>query len=173
MALSPPIEQTPDEVRTLLSPLRNRFSIAVYCAGNTFAVGAIIRVAHSFLAKEILLIGEDTYYSKASMAMEKYECIHTFKDNNSFLSHIATRPLWAIEKDIADCSLPTIATFPDDVVFLFGSERFGLSPEILEHCSQRVGIPMYGINHSFPLAVAAGIVLYAWSTRHYTHGAIV
>ncbi len=28
-----------------------------------------------------------------------------------------------------------------------------------------VGIPMYGVNHSFPVAVAAGIVLSDWARR--------
>ena len=30
-----------------------------------------------------------------------------------------------------------------------------------------VGIPMYGINHSFPVAVAAGIAMAEWTRRHY------
>ena len=33
-----------------------------------------------------------------------------------------------------------------------------------------VGIPMYGINNSFPVTVAAGIAMAEWTRRHYvTH----
>src|SRR5262249_15637431 len=48
MALVPSLDLPPEEVRSLLEPLRNRFSVAIYNCQNAFAVGAIIRVAHSF-----------------------------------------------------------------------------------------------------------------------------
>jgi len=30
-----------------------------------------------------------------------------------------------------------------------------------------VGIPMYGINNSFPVTVAAGIAMAEWTRRHF------
>lgn len=62
MARVPSLEATHDEVREVLAPLRNRFSIAMYSCQNPFAVGAIIRVAHNFLAREIIIVGAETYY---------------------------------------------------------------------------------------------------------------
>ena len=62
--------------------VRNDFTIALHAADNAFAVGAMIRVAHSFLAREIVLIGDAPYYEKASMGMEKYETI-TLPDGRS------------------------------------------------------------------------------------------
>ncbi len=53
----PPFGLTTDEIRAELSPLRSDFSVAVCRAKNPFNVGAIIRVAHSFLVREIFLIG--------------------------------------------------------------------------------------------------------------------
>ncbi len=29
-----------------------------------------------------------------------------------------------------------------------------------------IGIPIYGVNHSLPVAVAAGIVMHEWARRH-------
>src|ERR1700722_18467667 len=58
VALPTPLDQSPDAVRAALAPLRHDFSVAVYAAGNPFAVGAIIRVAHNFLAREVLLVGD-------------------------------------------------------------------------------------------------------------------
>ena len=57
MALSPPLDANVNEVRETLRPLRNDFTVALHAAENPFAVGAVIRVAHSFLAREIVLIG--------------------------------------------------------------------------------------------------------------------
>ena len=77
VALRTPIDESPEDVRAALAPLRHPFSVAVYNCQNAFSVGAIIRVAHNFLAREIFVIGRAPYYEKASMGMEKYESIVT------------------------------------------------------------------------------------------------
>ena len=171
MGLSPPLDATPDEVRALLAPLRNDFTVALHAADNAFAVGAIIRVAHSFLAREIVIIGEAPYYEKASMGMEKYESVIRVGDDDAFLAHVGKRPLWAVEKDHATTSLHAVPSFPRDVVLLFGSERFGVPETLIRRADAVIGIPIYGVNHSLPLAVAAGIVMNEWARRRYASGA--
>jgi len=121
MALVPPLDYTPEEVRSLLKPLRNRVSVAVYSAQNAFAVGAIIRVAHSFLVREILLIGATPFYEKASMGMQRFEDVVVLPDETAFFEHARGRPLWAIEKDHATTSLYDVPGYPDDVVLMPGS----------------------------------------------------
>jgi tRNA G18 (ribose-2'-O)-methylase SpoU len=158
MALSPPIAESPEEVRALLAPLRHPFSVAVHNCQNPFAVGAIIRVAHSFLAREIFVVGDAPYYAKASMGMEKYETIVRTPSEAAFLDRVRGRPLWAAEKERATVCVYD-APFPRDVVLVFGSERAGLPESLLARADAVVGIPMYGVNQSFPVAVAAGIVM--------------
>jgi len=171
MALPIPLDATPEEVRSTLLPLRNDFSIALHAAENAFAIGAIIRVAHSFLAREIIIVGEAPYYEKASMGMEKYESVVRVPDDDALLAHVADRPLWAVEKDAATTSLYAIDAFPKDVVLLFGSERFGIPKPLTEKAQATLGIPIYGVNHSLPLAIAAGIVMSEWARRKYAPGA--
>lgn len=166
MPLTPPLDATPDEVRALLAPIRHDFTIALYAADNAFAVGAIIRVAHNFLAKEIVLIGDAPYYEKASMGMEKYETIVRVPDDAAFLAHVGDRPLWGVEKDHATTSLYALPSFPKNVVLLFGSERSGIPASMIAKCATVIGIPIYGVNHSLPLAIAAGIVMNDWARRH-------
>jgi tRNA G18 (ribose-2'-O)-methylase SpoU len=173
MALFPPLDATPDEVRATLAPLRNDFAMAVYNCQNAFAVGAIIRVAHSFLAREIIVIGEAPFYEKASMGMEKYETISTVRDEAAFLEHVGGRPIWVVEKDHARRSVYEVEAFPKDVVLVVGSERAGLPMSIVERADDVVGIPMYGVNHSFPVTVAAGIVMSEWARRRYRSGTAI
>ena len=154
-------------MRALLAPIRHDFTIALYAADNAFAVGAIIRVAHNFLAKEIVLIGDAPFYEKASMGMEKYETIVRVPDDDAFLAHVGDRPLWAVEKDHATTSLYAVPSFPKNVVLLFGSERGGIPSAMIAKASNVVGIPIYGVNNSLPLAIAAGIVMSEWSRRRY------
>ena len=151
----------------MLAPARNDFAIALHAADNPFAIGAVIRVAHSFLAREIILVGEGTWYEKASMGMEKYESIVRVPSDEAFLAHVGERPLWAVEKDHATVDLYGVGRFPENVVLLFGSERFGIPEPLVRAAEAVVGIPLYGVNHSLPLAVAAGIVMSDWARRRY------
>jgi len=172
MALTPPLDASPEEVRSLLAPLRNDFAVALHAAENAFAVGAVIRVAHSFLAREIILVGDAPYYEKASMGMEKYETVTRVADDAALLAHVGERPLWAVEKDEATVSLYAAPAFPPGVVFLFGSERSGLPAALARRADRVLGIPIYGVNHSLPLAIAAGIVMSEWARRRYRDGAL-
>jgi len=171
MALVPPIEATVEEVRAVLAPVRNDFGVAVVAAGNAFAVGAIVRVAHSFLAREILLVGDAPHYAKASMGMEKYETVVRVPDAAALLAHVAGRPVWVVEKDAARRSVTSVDRFPPGVVFVFGSERGGVPTELVDRADEVIGIPIYGVNHSLPLAIAAGIVMHEWARRRYADGA--
>jgi tRNA G18 (ribose-2'-O)-methylase SpoU len=173
VALPTPLDQAPEAVRAALAPLRHDFSVALYAPGNPFAVGAILRVAHNFLAREVILVGDAPFYEKASMGMEKYERVERVADEDALLAHVRGRPLWALEKDAARRSLYAVREFPKDVVFLFGSERFGLPAPVLARADDVIGIPLYGINHSLPVAVAAGIVMNEWARVRYAAGQVV
>jgi tRNA G18 (ribose-2'-O)-methylase SpoU len=173
MALVPPLGFAPEQVRSLLEPLRNRFSVAIYNCENAFAIGAIIRVSHSFLVREIIVIGRARWYEKASMGMQHFENVVTVDDEAGFLRQVGGRPMWSLEKDHATIGLYDIAAYPDDVVLVLGSERVGLPASILERSQAVIGIPLYGINHSLPVAVAAGIVLSDWARRRYAPGTTI
>ena len=173
MALVPPLDLPADEVRSLLEPLRNRLSVAVYNCQNAFSIGAIIRVSHSFLVREILVIGPGPWYEKASMGMQRYENVVDLPDDTALFRHAAGRPVWSVEKDHATVGLYDVASYPDDVILVFGSERAGLPSAILERSQAVIGIPMYGVNHSFPVAVGAGIVLSDWARRRYAAGTTI
>ena len=164
----PPFELPLDEIRASLQALRRPLSVAILRARNPFNVGAIIRVAHSFLVREILLVGGERYYERGAMGMDRYENIVLVPTEAEFIARVrgAGRKLLVFEKDAARVDLWR-AELPDDCVMLFGSETAGVSPELLEAADQIVGIPMYGINHSFPVTVAAGIAMAEWTRRHY------
>lgn len=165
----PPFGYSTEEIVGELDRIRNDISIAVVRAKNPFNVGAIIRVAHSFLVREIFLIGVEPYYEKAAMGMHKYERIVDCPDDTTFLQKVAGRPLIGVERDEATTSLWE-APMPERAVFLLGSENDGLPQALLSACDTVLAIPMYGINHSFPVTVAAGMVLCEWARRRDPRG---
>src|SRR5262249_38569504 len=125
----PPFDLSTDEIRAELDKLRNDFSIAIVRVKNPFNIGAIIRVAHSFLVKEIFLIGTEPYYERAAMGMQKYETIVECESEAEFLERVRGRPLIGVERDHAKRTLWE-AEMPKGLVFVFGSEDAGL-PEAL------------------------------------------
>lgn len=156
------------DIRASLGTVRRPLRIAVMRARNPFNVGAIIRVAHSFLVQEILLVGSEKYYERAAMGMAKYENIVSLPDEAAFLALAGARgwKLAVFERELATADLWR-AELPDDCVMVFGSESEGVPAEIVAAAHQVIAIPMYGINHSFPVAVAAGIAMAEWTRRHY------
>ncbi|MBI4956245.1 MAG: TrmH family RNA methyltransferase [Myxococcales bacterium] len=164
-----PFELELEQARALLAPLRARLGVAVVRAKNPFNVGAIIRVAHSFLVRDIFLIGTEPHYERASMGMHRYENLVECRDEAAFLDAVAGRPVFAVERDHATTTLWQV-DYPDDVVLLFGSEDEGVPAGLLRAAARVVAIPMYGINHSFPVSVAAGMVLCEWARRRDPRG---
>jgi tRNA G18 (ribose-2'-O)-methylase SpoU len=171
MAHVPPFEMPRSEVRSELDRIRHPFRVAIDRAKNPFNIGSIIRTAHSFLAKEIILIGTEPWYERAAMGMQRYENIIELPTERTFLD-VARQSGWkliAFEKDHAQVGLWE-TELPDDAVLIFGNEDDGCSPVILEAAEQVVGIPMFGINHSYPISVAAGIAMAEWARRYYEKG---
>ncbi|MES1209986.1 MAG: TrmH family RNA methyltransferase [Pseudomonadota bacterium] len=163
-----PFELPVEEIRASLQALRRPLSVAILRARNPFNVGAIIRVAHSFLVREILLVGDERWYERGAMGMDRYENIVPLPTEADLIAHVRAsgRKLVVFEKDAARVDL-WHAELPDDCVMLFGSETAGVSEALLRAADLIVGIPMYGINHSFPVTVAAGIAMAEWTRRYY------
>lgn len=174
MAKVPPLRMPRSEVRDELDRIRHPFRIAVDRAKNPFNIGAIIRTAHSFLAKEVILIGSEPWYERAAMGMQRYENIVEIPSVDAFLERATAEgwPLIAFEKDESNVGLWE-CELPDDAVLVFGNEDTGVSERIMDAASQIVGIPMYGINHSYPISIAAGIGMAEWVRRRYEGGRIV
>jgi tRNA G18 (ribose-2'-O)-methylase SpoU len=160
-----PFGLSTEEIRAELGALRSDFSIAVVRAKNPFNIGAIIRVAHSFLVREIFLIGTEPYYERAAMGMAKYETLVECPDEADFLTRVEGRPLIGVERDDAKETIWECA-MPKDLVFLFGSENDGLPRSLIDRCANVIAIPMYGINHSYPVAIAAGMTMAEWARRN-------
>lgn len=156
------------EVKASLAPLRRPLSIAVLRARNPFNVGAIIRVAHSFLVKHIVLVGDEPFYQRAAMGMQRYENLVYLPSEEALLAWAAERklPLLAFEREHARADL-WHATLPEECLMIFGNESTGIPETLLAAADQVLAIPMYGINNSFPVTVAAGIAMAEWTRRHF------
>jgi len=156
------------DVKASLEPLRRPLSVAILRAGNPFNVGAIIRVAHSFLVKHVVLVGDEPFYQRAAMGMQRYENLVYLPDEKSLMvwSRERNLPLVVFEREHARIDL-WHAELPEECLMVFGSESTGVPDDLVAAADLVVGIPMYGINNSFPVTVAAGIAMAEWTRRHF------
>jgi tRNA G18 (ribose-2'-O)-methylase SpoU len=164
----PAFELPLEDIRRSLQALRRPLRIAVLRSQNPFNVGAIIRVAHSFLVQEVVLVGDEPFYERAAMGMEKYENLVLLRSEAALLDWARERslPLVVFEREQAQVDLWR-ANLPESCLMVFGSETAGVPPELIAAADSVVGIPMYGINNSFPVTVAAGIAMAEWTRRHF------
>jgi tRNA G18 (ribose-2'-O)-methylase SpoU len=111
MARVPPFELSLEEQRAELAKLRVGMSVAVVRAKNPFNIGAIIRVAHSFLVREIILIGTEAYYQRASMGMHRYENIVECVDEEP-CGRSTIRRMWSCSSAARTRAFPTACSAP-------------------------------------------------------------
>ena len=60
-----------------------------------------------------------------------------------------------------------LANFPliEQTVLIFGSEKNGISAELLQHAHAMVQIEQFGSTRSLNVGVASGIAMYEWTRR--------
>ena len=120
MAKVPPLRMPIDEVRDELDRIRHPLRVAIRRSKNPFNVGGVIRTAHSFLVKEIILIGTERYYRKGSMGMQRFENVTKIESEEAFVA-MAKEKGWylsALEKDFDDPVGLWSAELPDDCVLV-------------------------------------------------------
>jgi tRNA G18 (ribose-2'-O)-methylase SpoU len=163
-----------DEIKRELEALRHPFSVAVERAKNPFNIGSIVRTAHSFMAREIVLVGTEPWYERAAMGMQRYETLVELPDAKALIERVraAGHKLVVFERESASVGLWE-AELPDGAVLVFGNEDSGVSAELVEAADEIVAIPMFGINNSYPITVAAGIAMAEWARRRYSGGRLV
>jgi tRNA G18 (ribose-2'-O)-methylase SpoU len=171
----PPFDLPREEIRRELDRLRHPMRVVVDRAKNPFNIGAIIRTAHSFLPKEIVLVGTEPWYERAAMGMQRYEHIVELPSVEALVER-ASREAWKLvcfEKDAPSVVGLWDAELPLDSTLVFGNEDDGIHPDVLAIAHEVVAIPMFGINHSFPVSIAAGMGLSEWARRQYAAGRLV
>jgi TrmH family RNA methyltransferase len=124
-------------------------------------VGAVVRVAAAAGAAAVLTTGTiDPWHPNAIRGSAGLHFALPVGRTEEYL--LAGRPLIAIDPE-GDDLVP--ASIPASAVLAFGSERAGLSDELLHRADARLRIPMEPAVSSLNLATAVAVVLYAWRLR--------
>ena len=132
-------------------------------------IGALIRLADNIGASEVCFIGNEDEHRLGKVrraAASSRDNIRWYFSEESDLRKIVPegKTIVAIETaDNATCIYDT--PLPQDVAFIVGSERNGLSEDLLKQCDMVVYIPVPGPTRSLNVSHAAAVALFEWQRQ--------
>ena len=132
-------------------------------------IGAMIRLADNIGASEVCFLGNEDEHRLGKVrraAASSRDNIRWYFSDESNLRKLVPegKRIVAIETaDNATCIYDT--PLPEDVAFIVGSERNGLSEELLAQCDLVVYIPVPGPTRSLNVSHAAAVALFEWQRQ--------
>lgn len=156
-----------DEIVEALDDRGVSLEIAIENTLRDFNMGTIVRSANAFGVRTIHVIGRKQWNKRGAMMTDKYLEVLYYASPADFSSAMQQRRkvVYALENNVSSQSLYD-TELPPNMVWVFGQEGPGVSPELLALCEKVIHIPQLGSTRSMNVGVAAGIALYEWSRQN-------
>ena len=154
-----------DELISKIHLDRSPISLLLDGINDDKNIGLIFRIADGARLKHIYLHNcefklNSKNFKKTARSTQNY-LEHSTIDLEELKSLKKDHALVAIEKTDDSQDYKTFAS-TKPLILVLGNEQHGVSQPILKQCEACVHIPMLGINTSLNVAVACGIVVYAY-----------
>ena len=139
---------------------------------DTYNVGSLFRLADAVAAREVILCGgterpPSSRIHKAAVGTEEWVSWQYFADAklaiSSLKSQIPNLKVIAVEQDERSTEISNFKfqiSNSQPVALVLGHETEGVSREVLDMADVIVEIPMFGVNKSLNVHVAAAVVIY-------------
>ncbi|MEO6859226.1 MAG: TrmH family RNA methyltransferase [Solirubrobacteraceae bacterium] len=145
------------DLQALLASRRASPVVLLEDPRNLGNVGAAVRVAAAADVGGVVTTGQADPWDPA--ALRGSAGLHFALPVGRIENLQTQRPVLGLTPD-GDLLRP--AHLPSDAVLAFGTERTGLSEELLDQCDARLALPMREAVSSLNLATAVAAVLFAW-----------
>lgn len=163
---------TPNRKERFLEVLQNRtkhFTVAVEDLFQLHNTSAVMRSCEVFGIQELHVVEQKygkTIDKEIAMGAEKWVDIHRFSSNQDCIDNLKARgyQIIATTPHENDCLLEDFDITKPSALF-FGTERLGLSDEVLQQADGFLKIPMVGFTESLNISVSAAIILQQLSSR--------
>lgn len=144
-----------------------KLEVAVENLERDFSMGTIMRTANAFGVRHVHVVGRRQWNKRGAMMTDKYLHIHYYETPEEFAYHMreAGKAVVAVD-NVEGATMLHDTELPENAVMVFGSEGNGLSPELLAIADATVMIEQFGSTRSINVAIAAGVVMYAWLQKH-------
>lgn len=146
---------------------RHTFHVAIENWQHDFNIGTVVRNANAFLAHTVHIIGKRRWNRRGAMVTDRYQHIEHHEAIADFVAFSTAANLELIGIDIIEGSKALEGTaLPSNAVLVFGQEGPGLSPEMIDACSEVYEITQFGSTRSINVGVASGIAMHTWIQQH-------
>ncbi|HYX91501.1 MAG TPA: RNA methyltransferase [Myxococcaceae bacterium] len=141
---------------------------------DNFNMGAVVRTCEGMGLQEMHVIRNPLVSfrpnSKVTQGCDKWVDLHVHRDFAACRDHLRARgyALWASAPGEGAKSLYELR-FDSGIALVFGNERFGVSPEVLDGCDGRFWIPMRGFTQSLNVSAAVSAAVtraVSWRVEH-------
>ena len=127
-------------------------------------LGAIIRSAecvgaHGVIVPERRSVGLTPAAVKASAGAVEHMKVARVVNLSRTIDELKERNIWTYALDMDGVDYEKV-NFKGGVALVVGSEGEGVSRLVVEHCDQKVSLPMAGHIDSLNASVAAGVMMY-------------
>jgi tRNA G18 (ribose-2'-O)-methylase SpoU len=150
-----------------LDTRRHDFHVAIENWQHDLNIGAVVRNANAFLAREIHIVGRRRWNRRGAMVTDRYQHVRHHDTIAELVAWAAAADLPVVGIDNLPGSRPLeTAPLPRRCLLLFGQEGPGLSPAARAGCDRLYSITQYGSTRSINAGVASGIAMHAWIRTH-------
>lgn len=156
-----------EAIKADLDRTRFTYHIAIENLDHDFNIGSIVRTANAFAVRACHIVGRRRWNRRGAMVTDRYQHVDHFDSADAFVAWAQSHNLSIIGIDNVDGSVPLEGcALPSHCVLVFGSEKNGLSDEMLAACEKVVHISQYGSTRSINVGHAAAIAMWAWVIQH-------
>lgn len=156
---------TVEAIKADLDKTRVPLEIAIENWQHDMNIGTIVRNANAFNVLAVHIIGKRHWNRRGAMVTDRYLTIHHHPTVEAFMAAIKGKHVIAVD-NFEEARPLSGVTLPKNVVFVFGGEGPGLSPEIRRVSEYMVKIEQFGSTRSVNVGVASGIIMYEWMRQH-------
>jgi len=150
---------------------RNPITVVLDRVTGSYNLGAIIRLCDAFLCERLVICGTPVERRNRKFVQAAKGAQHWVPWQEEAEAAVVVRAakaagLWIGVVELTAASVGVTAMEPCyPATLVLGSERSGISPDVLACADQAVAIPMLGMANSLNVATAAAIVLHELARR--------
>ncbi|MBV9350711.1 MAG: RNA methyltransferase [Mycobacterium sp.] len=146
---------------------RHPLHVAIENFGHDANIGAVVRTANAFAVDTVHIVGRRRWNRRGAMVTDRYQRLCHHDNTADLLDFAASTGLTVVAVDnVPGAARLEQTALPRQCLLVFGQEGPGISDDIRAGAALTVSIAQFGSTRSINVAVAAGIAMHAWITRH-------
>jgi 23S rRNA (guanosine2251-2'-O)-methyltransferase len=141
---------------------------------SSFNVGSVFRTSEAFNVEKIILAGyspdpSNPKTQKTTLGSHDYVSWETHAKCLDLINDLKQQGYWVIAAETTSHAISLEHSFKFDkkTAFVFGNERFGMDPQVIEACHETRKVPLQGIKNSLNVANAASIFIYEYAKQFH------